>query len=324
MGRAPVRNKKKGKPPVYFFAFAGLVCAVLLLVGIISIIASLFTSPSTEKDDTQSQGADVPAVAQVTPTPTVEPESTVVRTDYTVEDLDLSVDGIDFTPGTFSLDNMFDTTILKESEAADDEYINEIVFVGESTTYGLYHYETLPKGKDTTHVWTPTSGTLMLTNANADVGKVNVYNPNTSAYEDMLISDAAGLYKPKYMVITLGLNGVSFYIDEQADYYIGEYVKLINEIRKKSPDTKIMVQSVFPVAQSYEYSDSISNLRLNKANYLFAKMCEQMQVKFLNSAPIFMNESGDMDESYHNGDGLHLSAEALNMEIDFIKKHKYQ
>ncbi len=237
--------------------------------------------------------------------------------------IDLSTDGMDFTPGVFSLEGMFEEVMLKESEPAGDEYINDIVFVGESTTYGLYHYGVLPRGKETKHVWTPTSGTLMLTNANAEIGSVNVYNEGTGAYEDMLIKDAAALYKPKYMLITLGLNGVSFYIDSDSDYYIGEYVKLLNSIMEVSPETKIIVQSVFPVAADYEYADSISNERLNKANYLFAKMCSQMGVKFLYSAPIFMDENGNLNSDYDNGDGLHLNEATLQKEIDFIKRHEY-
>ncbi len=329
MDRRRYSKRKKKKPPVYFFAFAGLASAVLLVVGVVSVMAGLFSKPPAVVQVDKIVSSDNASKAQTddnilgsTSTPQLESEDT--ESGGKVEGLDLSVEGIDFTPGVFSLENMFEGTILGESEEADDEYINDIVFVGESTTYGLYHYGVLPKGKETKHVWTPSSGTLMLTNVNQDIGKVNVHNPNTGVNENLLISDAAGIYKPEYMVITLGLNGVSFYIDDDVQYYIGEYVKLINEIKAKSPDTKIMVQSVFPVAQSYEYSDSISNERLNKANYLFAKMCEQMEIKFLNTAPIFMNENGEMAEDYHNGDGLHLSQTALQMEIDYIKNHKYQ
>ncbi len=311
------RKRKKAPNPIVFLTGFCLILltvfsAVFFLPG---FIGGLLTQDGRGSDLQQN-------VASQNENQAEEIDDSLVNAQY--ESSDLSVQEIDFTPGVFSLEGLFESTVLNQSDIADDDYINDIVFVGESTTYGLYHYEILPKGHESRQVWTPTSGTLMLTNANSDMGKVNVVNPNSGEREDLLIKDAAELYKPKYMIITLGLNGLSFYIDEDTDYYIGEYVNLISSIKEVSPDTKIMVQSLFPVASNYEYIKSISNERINKANYLFAQMCETLEIKFLNTAPIFMDEKGNMDQRFHNGDGLHLSEEALKMEIDFIKSHKYE
>ncbi len=277
---------------------------------------------SQEESSQQETESSQEPQSSVAPTPTPEPEKTQTITD--MSEIDISTDGIDFTQGVFSLDGMFPDTILTETEDAGDDYIRDIVFVGESTTYGLMFYDMLPDSAGKEQVWTPTSGTLMLTNANNDIGKINTYNIDTGYSEDMLIKDAAAMYKPEYMVITLGLNGIGFYIEDDVEYYVGEYVKLLNSIMEASPDTKIIVQSVFPVGENYEYKISLSNTRINKANYLFAKMCDQMGIKFLNSAPIFQNENGDLKYELHNGDELHLSPAGLQAELDFIKTHKFE
>ncbi len=306
--------------------------AFMLILSILSLISACNSNGASQIEETAKQDEeiitpDIPDKTDVSLDETpeiVEPVLETLGAQQKIElsTIDLSTDGIDFADPNFTLDGLFDRIILDETEDATDEYLSKIVFVGESTTFGLKHYGSLPEGTETKHVWTPKSGTLMLTNANSDIGAVNVYNPNTGANEDMLIKDAVSLYKPEYLVITLGLNGVS-YVDSNPEYYINAYITLINSIIDASPDTKIMVQSVFPVANSYKHIESISNERLNKANYYFAKMCDAMNVRFLNSAPIFKTEDGSMHEDYHNGDGLHLAPNTLASELDYIKTHKY-
>ena len=56
------------------------------------------------------------------------------------------------------------SAVLGETEDAGQEYIDKLVFLGDSTTYGLKAYEVLTGGKNTAQVWTPASGTLTLYN----------------------------------------------------------------------------------------------------------------------------------------------------------------
>ena len=74
-------------------------------------------------------------------------------------------------------------------------------------------------------------------------------------------SDAIGIKCPKIVVLTLGVNGVSSLTEEQ---FKGYYVDLINLIKKKSPDTKIITQSIYPVCDYYEMK-SISMEKINRA-----------------------------------------------------------
>lgn len=120
---------------------------------------------------------------------------------------------------------------LGETADAGQEYIDKLTFLGDSTTYGLKHYGVLADGEDTTQVWTPASGTLTLSNQSF----ATIVYPETGL--EITIVDAVTAKKPEYLVVTLGVNGVSF-MDEE--YFTSEYTALIKSIQEASPDTKII------------------------------------------------------------------------------------
>ena len=208
----------------------------------------------------------------------------------------------------------YPNTVLAESEDAGQEYIDKIVFLGDSTTYGLRRYKVLAGGKDTTQVWTPTNGTITLSYANT----VLIWYPDTD--EEMTIKDAAALKKPEYLVITLGVNGVSFMGEE---YFKKEYGKLIKSIQEASPDTKIILQSIFPVASNYELLKSINNEKIDAANEWVVQIANDYGVKYLDTNSKLRDENGWLKDSYQNGDGLHLSEAGLNIELNNLRTHAW-
>ena len=74
------------------------------------------------------------------------------------------------------------STQLGETADAGDEYISKMVFIGDSTTYGLKAYDVL----DGSQVWTPSSGTLALFNQSI----ATIVYPPTG--EEIPITDAIG------------------------------------------------------------------------------------------------------------------------------------
>ena len=208
----------------------------------------------------------------------------------------------------------YPNTVLAESEDAGQDYIDKIVFLGDSTTYGLRRYKVLSGGKDTTQVWTPTNGTITLSYANT----VLIWYPDTD--KEMTIKDAAALKKPEYLVITLGVNGVSFMGEE---YFKKEYGKLIKSIQEASPDTKIILQSIFPVASNYELLKSINNEKIDAANEWVVQIADEYGVKYLDTNSKLRDENGWLKDSYQNGDGLHLSEAGLNIELNNLRTHAW-
>jgi len=210
--------------------------------------------------------------------------------------------------------SLYPDTVLDETEDGGQEYLDSIVFLGDSTTYGLLHYEMLTGGKNTTQVWTPAARTLPLSRANYD----KILYPDDG--QEYLIKDAVAMKKPAILVITLGVNGVSF-MDETDFAY--SYGRLIGDIQEASPDTKIILQSIFPVASHYERQDSINNVKIEAANGWIVKIAENCGVKYLDTYSVLVGEDGFLPQEYQNGDGMHLNVTGFNVELEYICRHQY-
>ncbi len=205
--------------------------------------------------------------------------------------------------------------ILGVTEDAGREYLDKIIFLGDSTTYGIGYY--YGQGYDAlcppSQIWTPSSGTLTLSNQST----ATVVYPATGA--EIPIIDAVTDAKPEIMLLTLGVNGVSF-MDEQ--WFVDEYTALVNNIKAASPDTKIILNSIYPVAASYKHIDSISNEKILTANGWIERIAEATGSKYLNTYEVLVKD-GVLPESAHNGDGIHLSGETFGVVMEYIRTHAY-
>ncbi|MHB1152280.1 MAG: SGNH/GDSL hydrolase family protein [Eubacteriales bacterium] len=212
------------------------------------------------------------------------------------------------------IESTYPDSVLALTEDMGDEYINRIVFLGDSTTYGLKKYGVLTDGTKTKQVWTPVSGTLTLSYATFST----ILYPDDGS--EIIIKDAVSKRKPDILVITLGINGVSF-MDET--YFKSEYTKLILLIQEASPDTKIILQSIFPVAKSYVNKKSINNEKIVNANIWIASIANETGVKYANTASVLIGSDGYLPEEYQNGDGLHLNEISFAIELNYLRTHAY-
>ena len=207
-------------------------------------------------------------------------------------------------------------TRLAETPDAGREYLDKIVFLGDSTTYGIGVYygfgytELCPPEQ----VWTPASGTLTLSYYNI----ATIVYPETK--EELTIEEAVKRAKPEIMVITLGVNGIAF-MDEE--WFIRDYTSLVELIQAASPDTKIILNSIYPVADSYKYQKDINNDKINAANTWIERIAADTGVRFLYSWEC-LAENGKLPESAQNGDGLHLNGESFTKVMQYIRTHAYQ
>ena len=199
---------------------------------------------------------------------------------------------------------------LGETADAGDDYISKMVFIGDSTTYGLKAYEVL----DGSQVWTPSSGTLALFNQSI----ATIVYPPTG--EEIPITDAVGRAKPEYVVLTIGVNGVSM-MDEQQ--FKEQYTALIERMKSVSPDTKIICNSIYPVAASYTLLDSINNTKITAANGWIRDVAAATGTRFLNSASAITGADGWLPEEYQNGDGIHLNSTGFLKVLDYMRTHAY-
>lgn len=273
--------------------------------------ADLITSDSTEATsapETTAPDTTAPETAPETTAPvTTAPETTVPS-----EPIDVPVGNTPEEIAAYLAE--YPDTVLGVTEDAGQEYIDKLTFLGDSTTYGLIHYEMLKDGKNTKQVWTPASGTLTLSQASF----ATIVYPETG--EEITIVDAVTRSQPEYLVITLGVNGVSF-MDE--DYFKSEYKKLVESVQTASPDTKIICQSIFPVARSYELLNSINNDKIDAANKWICEVAADCGVKYLDTNSVLRDSEGWLPEEYHNGDGMHLATNSFTLELNNLRTHAW-
>lgn len=206
--------------------------------------------------------------------------------------------------------------VLSQTSDAGREYLDKIVFLGDSTTYGIGYYydqgytELCPPSQ----IWTPSSGTLTLSYYSV----ATVVYPETG--EEIPIVDAVTRAQPEIMLLTLGVNGVSF-MDEE--WFISDYTALINNIKTASPNTKIILNSIYPVAKSYGSIDSISNEKIVAANGWIQRIAEATGCKYLNTYEVLVGPDGALPEDSHNGDGIHLNGETFEIVMEYIRTHAY-
>lgn len=288
----------KNKNSLYtLWSFAIVVCVFL------SIFVLIFASCAKPGTETEGKKGKI-EVTDETPQPQQSQEPENVQTEAPKE----SQQPQDTAPETPS-------ARLGETEDAGQSYVDKLTFLGDSTTYGLKYYEMLSGGKNTTQVWTPASGTLTLYYQSI----ATIVYPETG--EEIPIIDAVTRKKPEYMVITLGVNGVSS-MDEE--YFTSEYTDLVQKIQQASPDTKLILNSIYPVAASYQYIDSINNEKISAANGWIEKIAENTGTRYLNTYEVLVGSDGYLPESYHNGDGLHLNPESFGIVLNYIRTHEYK
>ena len=205
-------------------------------------------------------------------------------------------------------------TVIGVTPDAGWEYLDKLTFLGDSTTYGLKAYGVLSGGTSTTQVWVPSNGTLTLSTASY----IKINYPETG--EQLLISECAKRKQPEYLVITLGMNGVSFMNE---DYFKSEYGKIIESVKENSPNTKIICHSIYPVCASYGSLESINNEKIDRANRWIVEVAAQYHVKFVDTNSTLRGADGWMPESYHNGDGLHPTGEVYKKILNNLRVHAW-
>ncbi len=206
--------------------------------------------------------------------------------------------------------------VLGQSADMGQAYIDDIIFLGDSTTYHMINRAVLTGGKQTKQVWSGALGTLTL---DGNIHKTTIVYPETDT--EMTIADAAAQEKPKYMVITLGVNGVAYANETQFKAYYG---KLVAAIKAASPDTAIMLGSIFPVSESYDQKGGkLCNANIDIANGWIKQIAAEHGCKYLDTASVLKDNNGCMIAAYDNGDGIHMTADAYKAVLQYIRTHGY-
>jgi lysophospholipase L1-like esterase len=114
-------------------------------------------------------------------------------------------------------------------------------------------------------------------------------------------------HRPEKLFILAGTNDINLKIP--VAYIIRNYRKIIGEVRRQSPDTKIFVQSVFPVNDELigrQYYKG-TNEEIRVLNGALQEMAVSQKVDYVNVYDHLLDGAGAGLDAKFTYDGLHLS-----------------
>lgn len=197
--------------------------------------------------------------------------------------------------------------ISKTDMAEDWDYFDDTVMVGDSITYGMASYGYL----NFNHVFAK----IGLHQGTALTSKC-VYTSKTNGYS---ISDALKIAKPGKIYVTLGINAIYSY---KADWFYNNYRAFINKIKNASPESVIVIQSIFPVTERWAINNGkpTCNQSVAYANQKLSELAKEENCLFLHTYEDLTDQNGFLKPEY-SGDGIHLSRKGYEVVFNYILTH---
>ena len=116
--------------------------------------------------------------------------------------------------------------------------------------------------------------------------------------------------KPEKIFIMVGINDLIRGLDDQE--ILANYQQIISYLRRKHPQTEIVVQSILPHGEegiTWEGKEkllAIPNPRIRNLNQELNNLATEKGAKYLNLHPLFTDKQGNLRSDFTT-DGLHLS-----------------
>lgn len=207
-----------------------------------------------------------------------------------------------------------ESVTLPETADAGQAYQDKLTFLGDSLTAHLVSRGVLTDGQNTKQVWRTKDNML---NLDSPITSDKINLPGTDRY--VTIAEAAAELKPEILIITLGTDyGVSYLVETDFKAY---YAKLVRAIQKASPNTVILLQSIFPVTAGCKV---LSNEKIDRANGWVKAVAAENNCRYLDTQSVLKDENNCLRDSLCiSEDGIHLNTEAYRLILSYIRTHAY-
>ncbi len=214
-------------------------------------------------------------------------------------------DNMTFSPYEFS---KFKGTYLEETDDAGDTYFDDIVFCGDSLTYGLGLDERFFKKQDVV-AW----GGLGVYDY-LDYNSYAVYNQSEEKKSSLewLIH-----LNPKTMYIMLGTNGVAIWSNEK---HIMFYENMLDRIQQALPATTIVLVGI-PAWGASRNTETFNGKKVDNFNMMLLQLAKDKGAYYLNFGQATRDANGNIREDLVLGDGVHWQNSCKYLYLDYIKTH---
>lgn len=210
--------------------------------------------------------------------------------------------------GHYQIDNA-STALLTETADAGTDYLNDTLFLGDSNTVRLYN-----NGLISLQQFCAKEG--IGTQVALNEGIVT-FKKDSSHYT---IPQAVAMMKPRRVVMTFGTNDTGMEVSD----FIAHYTALIQAIQQSYPYTDIIVNTVPPVPADHSNYPHMDQAKIDDFNMALLDMCEQLGVRFLNSAEALKGSDGYGIADYYTSGDIHLKSAGLKAVLNYLRTHALQ
>lgn len=210
--------------------------------------------------------------------------------------------------GHYQIDNA-STALLTETADAGTDYLNDTLFLGDSNTVRLYN-----------------NGLISLQQfcAKEGIGTQVALNEGIVTFKKdsnhYTIPQAVAMMKPRRVVMTFGTNDTGMEVPD----FIAHYTALIQAIQQSYPYTDIIVNTVPPVPADHSNYPHMDQAKIDDFNMALLDLCEQLGVRFLNSAETLKGSDGYGIADYYTSGDIHLKSAGLKAVLNYIRTHALQ
>ncbi len=203
----------------------------------------------------------------------------------------------------------------------NEDTLSGVLFFGESTTAHLSRVGgVLDTDEGRGKVLRDESGTRYL-DARILSSPVFYYEGNRA--EKIPFAEAVERAQPRVLVLSFGLNGITRW-SRDPEAFLRNYRALIEGIFARSPNTKILLQSVYPVGENtvFSFSKEELNRQICNLNTHIEKLAKEYEnVNYVNTSTLLCDTSGALNAAYDVGDGIHLTNEAYENILYFLSQN---
>lgn len=185
-----------------------------------------------------------------------------------------------------------------------DSYFSDAMFVGDSITTGIDLYGIIKGVPVVAYTGINTNTVLTSKVFRTNSGKITFLQKMKQ-------------YKPKYIYIMLGTNGIHF---QSKTSFISGYSKFVDAVKKQHPNAIIYLQSILPVSAKKSADKRFANSKINEYNALVQNLAKEKGVYYLNVAEAFKDKNGNMP-SAATSDGIHFGPAYYKRWIEYLKTH---
>ena len=210
--------------------------------------------------------------------------------------------------GHYQIDNA-STALLTETADAGTDYLNDTLFLGDSNTVRLYN-----------------NGLISLQQfcAKEGIGTQVALNEGIVTFKKdsnhYTIPQAVAMMKPRRVVMTFGTNDTGMEVPD----FIAHYTALIQAIQQSYPYTDIIVNTVPPVPADHSNYPHMDQAKIDDFNMALLGLCEQLGVRFLNSAEALKGSDGYGIADYYTSGDIHLKSAGLKAVLNYLRTHALQ